>query len=69
MDGYSDYTVNRVRPPIHKVLEEICSKLEGIERLEKKMTEVTVNFTEELGLIKRKLANLTEVSNKDSGEI
>ena len=69
MDGLLNYTDNRVCPPIHKVLEEICTKLEGIERLEKKMTEVTDNFTEELGLIKGKLANLTVESKKDSGEI
>ena len=69
MDGFFDYTDNQASPPVHKVLVEICSKLEGIERLEKNMTEVTLNVTEELGLIKGKLANLTEVSKKDSGEI
>ena len=69
MDGVSNYKDNRVCPPIHKVLEEICMKLEGIERLEKKMTEVTDNFTGELGQIRGKPANLTVESKKDSGEI
>ena len=69
MDGLFDYTDNQASPPVHKVLAEICSKLEGIERLEKKMTEVTLNITEELGLIKGKLVNLTEGSKKDSGDI
>ena len=58
MDGLLNYTENRVRPPIHKVLEEICSKLEGIKRLEKKMNEVTRNVTVELGLIKREIGKL-----------
>ena len=72
MDGSIDYSDNHDCPPkgpLQKVLEEISLKLEGIERLEKKLTEVTSNFTEELDLIKVKLANLMEARNKDSEEI
>ena len=72
MDGSLYYSDNHDCPPkgpLQKVLEEINSKLEGIERLEKKLAEVTSNFTEELDLIKMKLANLTEARNKDSEEI
>ena len=69
MDGCIDDADNQTCPPVHKVLAEICSKLEGIERLERKMTEVTLDVTEELGLIKGKLVNLTEGSKKDSGDI
>ena len=58
-----------VCPPIHVVLKEICSRVEGIERLEKKITEVADNFTGELGQIREKLANLTVERRKDSGEI
>ena len=66
---YSDNPDSLPKDPIQMVLEDINSKLGGIERLEKKLTEVTLNFTEELDLIKMKLANLTEARNKDSEEI
>ena len=69
MDGSLDYSDCPPKAPMQNVLEEIYSKLEGIERLEKKLTEVTSNFTVELDLIKEKLANLTEARNKDSEEI
>ena len=36
MDDFLDYPENHVRPPIDKVLVEIYSKLEEIERLEKR---------------------------------
>ena len=69
MDGSLYYSDCPPKGPLQKVLEEINSKLEGIKRLEKKLTEVTSNFTEELDLMKMKLANLTEARNKDSEEI
>ena len=43
----------------------MAAKLEGIGRLEKKLEEVTTNFTGELDLIKTELANLTEARNND----
>ena len=50
-------------------LADMNSKLEGIGRLEKKLEEVTTNFTGELDLIKTELANLTEARNNDSAEL
>ena len=69
MDGTSKVSEKSVCPPIHVVLKEICMRVEGIERLEKKITEVADNFTGELGQIREKLANLTVERRRDSGEI
>ena len=43
----------------------MSAKLEGIGRLERKLEEVTTNFTGELDLIKTELANLKEARNND----
>ena len=69
MEGSSNISEKRVYPPFHKVMEEICTKLEGIERLEKKVTEVADSFTGELRQIREKIANLTVEGKKNSGEI
>ena len=55
--------------PILTALAIMNSKLEGIGRLEKKLEEVTTNFTGELDLIKTELSNLTEARNNDSAEL
>ena len=69
MEGSSNVSEKRVCPPFYKVMEDICTKLEGIERLEKKVTEVADSFTGELGQIRGRMANLTVESKKNSGEI
>ena len=56
-------------PSILMALTSINSKLDGIERLEKKLEEVTLNFTGELDMIKMELINLTKATNNDSVEI
>ena len=55
--------------PILKTLADMSAKLEGIGRLEKKLEEVTTNFTGELDLIKTELANLTEARNNNGIEL
>ena len=65
----SDNTGSPPQEPLVKALEEMNLKLEGIGRLEKKLAEVTSNFTGELDLIKTELVNLKEARNKDSAEI
>ena len=65
MDGVSKASEKSVCPPIHVVLKEICMRVEGIERLEKKITEVADNFTGELGQIREKMANLMVERRKE----
>ena len=47
----------------------MSSKLEGISRLERKLEEVTTNFTGELDFLKTELSNLTEARKKDGVEL
>ena len=65
----SDNPDNPPQDPLLMALADMNSKLEGIGRLEKKLEEVTANFTGELDLIKTELANLTEARNNDSAEL
>ena len=54
-----------VQDPLAAILADMSAKLEGIGRLEKKLEEVTVNFTGELDFLKSELSNLTEARKKD----
>ena len=47
----------------------MSAKLEGIGRLEKKLEEVTTNFTGELDFLKTEMANLSEARKNDGVEI
>ena len=55
--------------PLLRTLADMSAKLEGIGRLERKLEEVTTNFTGELDLIKTELANLKEARNNDGIEL
>ena len=55
--------------PLTTILAEMSAKLEGIGRLEKKLEEVTTNFTGELYFLKTELANLTEARKNDGVEL
>ena len=55
--------------PLAAILAEMSAKLEGIGRLEKKLEEVTSNFTGELDFLKTELANLSEARKNDGVEL
>ena len=57
------------KDPLLMALADMNYKLEGIERLEKKLEEATSNFTGVLDVIKKELANLKKARNNDSDEI
>ena len=51
------------------ILNNMSEKLEGIQRLEKKLDEVTINFHGELDILKSELANIAEARKNDGAEI
>ena len=55
--------------PLTAILADMSAKLEGIGRLEKKLEEVTTNFTGELDFLKTELANLLEARKNDGVEL
>ena len=54
----------RTNDPLANILADMSTKLEGISRLERKLDEVTTNFTGELDYLKAELSNLTEARKK-----
>ena len=55
--------------PLANILADMSAKLEGILRLERKLEEVTTNFTGELDFLKTEISNLTEARKKDGAEL
>ena len=55
--------------PLANILADMSQKLEGISRLERKLDEVTTNFTGELDFLKAEISNLTEARKKDGIEL
>ena len=63
---------SRTSDPLANVLADMSvklEKLEGISRLERKLEEVTTNFTGELDYLKAELSNLTEARKRDGAEL
>ena len=56
----SQYTSDnpRTSDPLADILADMSAKLEGISRLERKLEEVTTNFTGELDFLKTEISNL-----------
>ena len=69
----SQYTSDNTRTtnvdPLTTILAEMSAKLKGIGRLEKKLEELTANFTGELDSLKTELANLWEARTNDGVEL
>ena len=67
----SQYTSEspRTSDPLADILADMSAKLEGISRLERKLDEVTTNFTGELDFLKTEISNLTEARKKDGAEL
>ena len=63
----SQYTSDnpQTMDPLANILADMSTKLEGISRLERKLEEVTTNFTGELDFLKKEISNLTEAMKKD----
>ena len=59
----------RTSDPLTNILSDMSAKLEGISRLERKLEEVTTNFTGELDFLKTEISNLTEARKKDGAEL
>ena len=55
--------------PLATILADMSAKLEGISRLEKKLEDVTTNFTGGLDFLKTEIANLSEARKKDGAEL
>ena len=66
---YNSESSQPVQDPLAAILADMSAKLEGIGRLEKKLKEVTVNFTGELDFLKSEISNLTEARKKDGVEL
>ena len=60
---------SRTNDPLANILADMSTKLEGISRLERKLDEVTTNFTGELDYLKTELSNLTEARKRDGAEL
>ena len=67
----SQYTSEspRTSDPLADILADMSAKLEGISRLERKLDEVTTNFTGELDFLKTEISNLTEARKRDGAEL
>ena len=55
--------------PLANILADMSQILEVISRLERKLDEVTTNFTGELDFLKAEISNLTEARKKDGIEL
>ena len=60
---------SRTLDSLANILADMSAKPEKISRLEKKLEEVTTNFTGELDFLKMEITNLSEARKKDRAEL
>ena len=71
MDGsqYNSDSSGKSSDPQAAILADMSAKLEGITRLEKKLEEVTTQFSGELDFLKTEVTNLYKARKQDGAEL